>query len=74
MTVSEAGDSRRRRDRRVVGRFPDPARQPPLRESAIVLASCWGALRMREAADRGAARRVGSAALAVVGAVLLAID
>jgi drug/metabolite transporter (DMT)-like permease len=47
----------------------------PLRESAIVLASGWGALRMREAADRGdAARRIGAAALVVVGALLLAFD
>ena len=47
----------------------------PLRESAIVLASGWGAFRMREAADRrDALRRLGSAALVVVGAVLLAID
>jgi uncharacterized membrane protein len=47
----------------------------PLRESAIVLASGWGAFRLREAADRDEAlRRIGSAALVVVGAILLAID
>jgi multidrug transporter EmrE-like cation transporter len=47
----------------------------PLRESAIVLASGWGAFRLREAADRGdAVRRLGSAALVVVGAIMLAID
>jgi uncharacterized membrane protein len=47
----------------------------PLRESAIVLASGWGAIRLREGADRGdIARRLGSAALVVAGAVLLAID
>jgi uncharacterized membrane protein len=47
----------------------------PLRESAIVLASGWGALRMREAADRwDAARRIGAAGLVLVGALLLAID
>ncbi|HET9614295.1 MAG TPA: EamA family transporter [Candidatus Limnocylindrales bacterium] len=47
----------------------------PLRESAIVLASGWGAIRLREGADRrDVARRLGSAALVVVGAVLLAID
>ena len=47
----------------------------PLRESAIVLASGWGAFRLREAADRGDAfRRIGSAALVLVGAILLAID
>ena len=47
----------------------------PLRESAIVLASGWGAFRLREAADRTEAlQRIGSAALVVLGAVLLAID
>jgi len=47
----------------------------PLRESAIVLASGWGAFRLREAADRGdALRRLGSAGLVLVGALLLAID
>jgi uncharacterized membrane protein len=47
----------------------------PLRESAIVLASGWGAFRLREAADRtDAVRRIGAALLVVVGAVLLAID
>ena len=47
----------------------------PLRESAIVLASGWGALRMREASDRReATRRIGAAALVLVGALLLAID
>ena len=47
----------------------------PLRESAIVLASGWGALRMREADDRrDAIRRIGAAGLVLVGALLLAID
>ena len=47
----------------------------PLRESAIVLASGWGAFRLGEAADRmDALRRLGSAGLVVAGAVLLAID
>jgi multidrug transporter EmrE-like cation transporter len=47
----------------------------PLRESAIVLASGWGTFRLREAADRGdALRRLGSAGLVLVGALLLAID
>jgi multidrug transporter EmrE-like cation transporter len=47
----------------------------PLRESAIVLASGWGAFRMREAADRrDAIRRLGSAGLVLVGALLLVID
>jgi uncharacterized membrane protein len=46
----------------------------PLRESAIVLASGWGALRLREATgNRDAARRIGAAALVLVGAVLLAL-
>jgi uncharacterized membrane protein len=47
----------------------------PLRESAIVLASAWGALRLREAADaRDAVRLIGAAALVVLGAVLLALE
>ena len=47
----------------------------PLRESAIVLASGWGALRLREADDRAdAVRRIGAAALVVLGALLLAFD
>ena len=47
----------------------------PLRESAIVLASGWGAIRLREADDRNdALRRIGAAALVLVGALLLAID
>ena len=47
----------------------------PLRESAIVLASGWGAFRLREAADRtDALQRIGSAGLVLVGALLLAVD
>ena len=47
----------------------------PLRESAIVLASGWGAFRLREAADRGdALRRIGAAVMVLAGALLLAID
>jgi uncharacterized membrane protein len=47
----------------------------PLRESAIVLASGWGTFRLREAADRrDAIRRLGSAGLVLLGALLLAID
>ena len=47
----------------------------PLRESAIVLASGWGAFRLREAADRAdGLKRIGSAVLVLVGALLLAID
>jgi uncharacterized membrane protein len=46
----------------------------PLRESSIVLASAWGAVRLREAVDRGeAARRIAASALIVLGAVLLAL-
>lgn len=47
----------------------------PLRESAIVLASGWGAIRMGEADDRtDALRRIGAAGLVVLGALLLALD
>ncbi|MDQ2965389.1 MAG: hypothetical protein M3R57_06040 [Chloroflexota bacterium] len=47
----------------------------PLRESAIVLASGWGAIRLAEAAGRrDAAQRIAAAALIVVGAVLLGLD
>ena len=48
----------------------------PLRESAIVIASAWGALRLREAGgDRAeAARRIGASALVVAGSILLALD
>jgi uncharacterized membrane protein len=45
----------------------------PLRESSIVLASAWGAIRLGEAPDRGeAARRIAASGLIVLGAVLLA--
>jgi drug/metabolite transporter (DMT)-like permease len=47
----------------------------PLRESAAVLATGWGAFRLGEAAHRReAVWRVAAAGLIVVGAVLLAID
>jgi drug/metabolite transporter (DMT)-like permease len=47
----------------------------PLRESAVVLASGWGALRLGEAADRrDAARRILASVLVVVGIGLLVID
>lgn len=47
----------------------------PLRESAVVLASGWGALRLGETAGRtAAAARIGAAGLIVVGAVLLALE
>jgi drug/metabolite transporter (DMT)-like permease len=46
----------------------------PLRESAIVLAAAWGSFRMGEAAGRGEGlRRIGAAALVVVGAILVAL-
>jgi drug/metabolite transporter (DMT)-like permease len=47
----------------------------PLRESAVVIASAWGAIRLREAVtstDR--ARRIGGAVLVLAGAVLLALE
>ena len=47
----------------------------PLRESAIVLASGWGALRLKEAEGRReAVRRIGAAALIVAGAILLGLE
>jgi drug/metabolite transporter (DMT)-like permease len=47
----------------------------PLRESAIVLASGWGTLRLGEGGNRGVAiRRIGASAVVVAGAVLLALD
>lgn len=47
----------------------------PLRESAIVLASGWGALRLREAEGRReAVTRIAAAGLIVVGAILLGLD
>lgn len=47
----------------------------PLRESAIVLAAGWGALRLGEASDRrDASRRLVAAGLVVVGIALLVLD
>jgi drug/metabolite transporter (DMT)-like permease len=47
----------------------------PLRESAIVLASGWGTLRLGEGGNRReVVRRIGASALVVVGAILLALD
>ncbi len=47
----------------------------PLRESAIVLASGWGTLRLGEGGNRDEAiRRILASALVVVGAILLALD
>jgi uncharacterized membrane protein len=46
----------------------------PLRESGIVLAAAWGALRMGESAGGWeAVRRIVAAGLVVIGAVLLAV-
>ena len=46
----------------------------PLRESSVVIASAWGAIRMGEAVDaRDRARRLTGAGLVLLGAVLLAI-
>ena len=46
----------------------------PLRESSVVLASAWGAIRMREALGaRDRARRIGGACFVLAGAVLLAV-
>jgi uncharacterized membrane protein len=45
----------------------------PLRESGIVLAAAWGALRLGEAQGRRqAATRIVAAGLVVIGAILLA--
>lgn len=45
----------------------------PLRESAIVFAAAWGAVRLGEAADRGETiRRIGASVVIVAGALLLA--
>jgi drug/metabolite transporter (DMT)-like permease len=47
----------------------------PLRESAIVLASGWGAIRLGEAAGRReAGLRLAAAAVVVAGVVLIALD
>jgi len=47
----------------------------PLRESAIVLASGWGTMRLGEGRDqRETIRRIGASVLVVCGAILLAID
>jgi drug/metabolite transporter (DMT)-like permease len=46
----------------------------PLRESGIVLAAGWGAIRLREAAGRrDAGTRIAAAGLVVLGAILLAV-
>jgi drug/metabolite transporter (DMT)-like permease len=55
--------------------FAPLAAVAPLRESGIVLAAAWGALRLGEAPGRRqAGARIAAAALVVLGAVLLAIS
>ena len=54
--------------------FAPLATVAPLRESGIVLAAAWGALRLGEASDRrDAGTRIAAAALVVLGAILLAV-
>jgi uncharacterized membrane protein len=46
----------------------------PLRESAVVLTSLWGVLRLGEAADRREVTlRIGGSVLVLAGAVVLAV-
>ena len=55
--------------------FAPLAAVAPLRESGIVLATTWGAIRLGEARGRRqAAGRIAAAALVVAGAVLLAVS
>ncbi|HYN70503.1 MAG TPA: EamA family transporter [Candidatus Eisenbacteria bacterium] len=55
--------------------FAPLAAVAPLRESGIVLAAAWGAIRLGEATGRRqAAGRIAAAALVVLGAVLLAVS
>jgi drug/metabolite transporter (DMT)-like permease len=55
--------------------FAPLAAVAPLRESGIVLAAAWGAIRLGEArGGREAGLRIAAAALVVVGAVLLAVS
>ncbi len=54
--------------------FAPLATVAPLRESGIVLAAAWGALRLKESAgSRDAASKILAAGLVVLGAVLLAV-
>jgi drug/metabolite transporter (DMT)-like permease len=54
--------------------FAPLATVAPLRESGIVLAAAWGALRLKESAGRrDAGTKIAAAGLVVVGAVLLAV-
>ncbi len=54
--------------------FAPLATVAPLRESGIVLAAAWGAIRLKESAGgRDAATKIAAAGLVVLGAVLLAV-
>jgi uncharacterized membrane protein len=55
--------------------FAPLAAVAPLRESGIVLAAAWGAIRLGEARGRRqAGARIAAAGLVVVGAILLALS
>ena len=54
--------------------FAPLATVAPLRESGIVLAAAWGAIRLKESSGgRDAATKVAAASLVVIGAILLAV-
>jgi drug/metabolite transporter (DMT)-like permease len=54
--------------------FAPLATVAPLRESGIVLAAAWGAIRLKESAGgRDAATKIAAASLVVIGAILLAV-
>lgn len=54
--------------------FAPLATVAPLRESGIVLAAAWGAIRLKESAGgRDAATKIAAAGLVVLGAILLAV-
>lgn len=54
--------------------FAPLATVAPLRESGIVLAAAWGAIRLKESAGgRDAATKIAAASLVVIGAILLAL-
>ena len=54
--------------------FAPLATVAPLRESGIVLAAAWGALRLKESAGgRDAITKIAAASLVVLGAILLAV-
>ena len=54
--------------------FAPLATVAPLRESGVVLAAAWGALRLKESASgRDAGTKIAAAGLVVLGAILLAV-